>query len=470
MRWNRENREKFQPAMKLRHSLLAKYLVIIFMALLIWPFIFPLSFLLYSIPQWFSGESLAPANIYAGGTTIEKMWHREAEQLKDASPEMIDDRLQKLKQEYPLASMFWVDGQGDTRLRLLEEGALPDHWTAASSIQFMKASYGGDPFTVVAFIGQDPNQGFMTIQIPRSLMRTEPIYTTNNSYFIAIVISILAFFLFVSWLFFYRIRKRLVHLQEAMTETNETGIPEPVTVYQRDEIGQLERAFNHMIDELVSGRQREKEEEQLRKQLIANLSHDIRTPLTAIRGHAYSLQKESLSEDGKKSVALIDSKVEDLSRLTENLMSYTLLSAGKYPLDIKETDVARLIRTSIASWYPVFEKENFEVDVRLPETAMYWKVDEQWFMRILDNLYQNIIRHARSGHYIGIHSEQRAGTTAIAMTDKGPGMKAHSRDKGAGIGLSIVSMMVKEMRLDLEISSSSEGTTIYLYPEILNKI
>lgn len=467
MKWGNK---KFGPIKKFRHSLLAKYLLIIFMALLIWPFIFPLSFLLYSIPLWLSGESSESTNIYAGGSTIERMWHREAEKLKDASAEMMDERLRKLKEEYPLASMFWVDGQGDTRLRLLEEGAISDHWTAASSIQFMKDSIGGDPFTVVAFIGQDPDQGFMVIQIPRSLMRTEPIYTTDSRYFIAIVISILAFFLFVSWFFFYRIRKRLVHLQEAMTETNETGIPEPVTVYKRDEIGQLERAFNHMIDELMSGRQREKEEEQLRKQLIANLSHDIRTPLTAIRGHAYSLQKELLSENGENSLALIDSKVEDLSRLTENLMSYTLLSAGKYPLEMKETDVGRLVRTSIASWYPVFEKEDFEVDVRLPEPAMYWKIDEQWFMRILDNLYQNILRHARSGHYIGIHTEQRAGTTALVITDKGPGMKAHSRDKGAGIGLSIVSMMVKEMHLDWEISSSSRGTTIYLYPENLNKI
>jgi signal transduction histidine kinase len=131
---------------------------------------------------------------------------------------------------------------------------------------------------------------------------------------------------------------------------------------------------------------------------------------------------------------------------------------------MEEVDVMRAIRIFAASWYPVLEKEGFEVDVNLPEQPVYWKVDPQWFTRILDNLFQNIVRHAKSGHYAGIRTEVKNGVTAVVVADKGPGIKSETSEKGAGIGLSIVSLMVKEMNLKWEMVSSPEGTTVYLYP------
>jgi signal transduction histidine kinase len=248
-----------------------------------------------------------------------------------------------------------------------------------------------------------------------------------------------------------------------MTSTDSKGIPLPLTISRQDEIGQLELAFNRMISELLASRIREEEEGSLRRQLIANLSHDLRTPLTMIRGHAYSLEQEALTDKGKSSVAMIADKTDYLGRLIENLLSYTLLSAGKYPLDRKPTDVFRLIRTSAAAWYPIFEKEGLEVDVDLPEEEeLLWSVDPAWFTRILDNVFQNVVRHARSGRYIGIRSESADEGTAIVITDKGPGMNARSDGKGAGIGLTIVSMMVKDMQLKWEIVSTPQGTSVKL--------
>src|SRR5690606_31635953 len=150
---------------------------------------------------------------------------------------------------------------------------------------------------------------------------------------------------------------------------------------------QLGQAFNHMIDDLESSRKREQEEEALRKQLIANISHDLRTPLTTIRGHAYTLQKENLSTKGKESLLLIENKVDMLSMLLDNLLSFSLLSAGKYPIERSKTDVTRVLRTSVASWYPIFEKEGFEVNIQLLEKAAYWDIDPHWFTSILDNLF-----------------------------------------------------------------------------------
>lgn len=451
--------------MKFRHSLLARYLLIIMAALLLWPFVFPAATILYFSPEFFGTigkDNREEQHAYGRTSDVEKMWHNEAESLNGSTGADIDGKLHALKERYPEASLFWVDGGGRTRLALPERPELPAEWTAADSITFMKKSIDGDPFTVVAFVGQDPQQGFMVIQLSRELFRMKQ-ESLNTSYFAVIIGLTFLLFIFVSWLFFYRIRKRLVRLQQAMTSTDSKGIPLPLTISRQDEIGQLELAFNRMISELLASRIREEEEGALRRQLIANLSHDLRTPLTMIRGHAYSLEQEALTDKGKSSVAMIADKTDYLGRLIENLLSYTLLSAGKYPLDRKPTDVFRLIRTSAAAWYPIFEKEGLEVDVDLPEEEeLLWSVDPAWFTRILDNVFQNVVRHARSGGYIGIRSESADEGTAIVIADKGPGMNARSDGKGAGIGLTIVSMMVKDMQLKWEIVSTPEGTSVKL--------
>ncbi|MFC0333859.1 sensor histidine kinase, partial [Paenibacillus sepulcri] len=151
-------------------------------------------------------------------------------------------------------------------------------------------------------------------------------YNPYLNYMIAIV-TILGVFILISWLFFYKIRKRLMHLQEAMAKPAGNGIPLPIRIDKRDEIGQLGDSFNKMVHELEISRHREKEEEALRRQLISNLSHDLRTPLTAIRGHAYRLKKESLSPKGRESLDAIDHKISHLGQLLENLLSYTLLTS-----------------------------------------------------------------------------------------------------------------------------------------------
>ncbi|RDU38196.1 sensor histidine kinase [Neobacillus piezotolerans] len=444
--------------MKFRHSLLAKYLLIIIVALIIWPFVLPA----YLLPSYILDKDFQQKTEYMDRNKLKKMWHGEAAKLDGAAPEKIDQKLRTVKEQYPLAWMFWVDGSGKTQLILSDKKNIPGQWTLENSIEFMNKS-DEDPITFMSYIGSDKSNGFMVFQIPPSVAELPTLSPLDDKYLALYAFLVFGLFLFISWLFFFNIRKRLVLLQTAMTETKDNGIPEKIAVNKTDEISQLGTAFNHMIDELINSRKHEQEEEALRKQLIASISHDLRTPLTAIRGHAYSLQKELLSSNGKHSLHLIESKVELLSQLLDNLLSYTLLSAGKYTLQRKETDMIRFVRESLAGWYPVFEKEGFQVNIDLPDNALIWNIDPHWFMRILDNLYQNVIRHAKSGLYIGVRIVDYEGTSAILIEDKGPGMEVATENKGAGIGLSIVSLMLQEMQVDWKITSSPKGTEIYLY-------
>lgn len=454
---------------KVRNSLLAKYLLIIGLALILLPFTFPVvAVLFYTIPSYITGEE-NPGVYPPRGDSMETIWHAEARSLDGTMEEQIDERLIQLQETYPDASMYWVDNSGRTRLMLNVQEPPPEVWTPSGTIRFMKDNYNADPFTVVAFIGEEEDQGFMVFQLPREAMvdPNQQLWEQYNYVIILGTFVILGLFLFISWIFFYRIRKRLLSLQSAMTSPEHNGIPAPVPVHNQDEIGRLEQAFNEMIHQLEESRRREQNEELLRRQLIANLSHDLRTPLTTIRGHAYRLRHEKLSDTGQASIELIDRKIGYLGELIENLFSYTLLSSGKYPYHPQQTDVARLVRTVIANWYPVFEKEQFVIELELPDQSVLWRVDPQWFERILDNFLQNIYRHARSGRYVAVRMEEEEEGKFLVIEDRGGGMDGESEGKGAGIGLSIVQLMMKEMNLQWDIHTSGGGTEIRIKPKLI---
>ncbi|MFS0723799.1 histidine kinase dimerization/phospho-acceptor domain-containing protein [Paenibacillus sp. 1P07SE] len=449
----------------LKNSLISQYLLLIIAAVLFIPLALPaVSIVLFNI-----GSNTSPApNPYVDGKALETMWHKEAGSLAGAGAVDIDAKLRELKAIYPEAAMFWVDDLGQTMFSLPERDDLPERWTPSYTVAFMKKGYNGDPFTVVAFLGQQDEAGFMVMQVPRDVMQPpfQRLWIQETTFVILMMSVILFLFLLLSWLFFYRIRKRLLGLQQAMTTTEVRGIPEPVAVRNPDEIGRLESSFNDMVEQLRQSRQREEEEEQLRRQLIANLSHDLRTPLTAIRSHVYSLQEEVRSPEGQSSLLLIESKISYLSDLIDNLLSYSLLYAGKYPYRPERIDIVRLVRAQAAHWYPSFEEKQFEMELKLPEYSVHWQIDPRWLERILDNLFQNVLRHAAAGRYVEIRVESADASveghtgSSIVVLDRGPGMQGDSANPGAGLGLSIVSLMLKEMRLEWSMDSSADGTTI----------
>ncbi|MGE7624704.1 HAMP domain-containing sensor histidine kinase [Viridibacillus sp. NPDC096237] len=450
--------------MKFKNSLLMKYLTFILIAIIILPLTLPIVSITTNLLS--GGFNESKQNIYQNGTDIEAMWNREAKALSGTSDEFIEKSLLLLQKEYNQASIYWVDETNQTRLKPSNLN-IPSTWSAAYTVDFMKKNrgYQADPFTVVAFIGEDQNKGFMVIQVPRSAMQTkEDNIRDTYSYLIVIgILTILASFILLSWIFFYRIRKRLLYLQKAMDSPTESGFPNRLEVGKVDEIGQLEQAFNKMIIELELSRKREQDEEKLRRQLIANLSHDLRTPLTAMQSHLYRMSKENLIATGQKSLEMVDEKIHFLDQLIENLLSYTLLSSRKYPFNPSHTDIVRLIRTSVAMWYPVFENRGFTIDLEIPDQSVHWYIDPGWFERILNNLFQNINRHASAGKYVGIHFFIKETHSYLQISDHGTGIDGVSEEKGAGIGLSIVDLMVKEMELDLNIKSNENGTSIFIY-------
>lgn len=444
--------------MKFFRSLLAKYMLIIFLAISIVQLsYFAIALFMFGIGKTdFSSEVLMESE-------VEKKWLAEAKSISNFTEETIAQHFKDWKDQYPKSSMFWVSEDGTLLTTLNVTEQIPLKWTPAFTTKFIKEHYGEDPFTVIAFLGQDELNGFIVFEIPREVFNPplKNVYEQYGNLLIVGAIAIVLFFIAISFLFFRGIRKRLLHLQEAMEIRDVDGLPIETKVKKKDEIGQLEQSFNRMVCELRESKNREQKEEQLRRELIANLSHDLRTPLTKIRAQSYSISKESLSEDGKQAIKAMEASIVSVDALIENLMSYTLLMASKYKFEAKEINVIRFVREQMTTWYSVFEKEGFEIDIELHSFEKNeWQVDPIWLGRIFDNLFQNILRHASSGKYIGGETESTEHYDAIIIKDHGNGMKNESDAKGAGIGLSIVDIMVNGMNLDWDIESSESGTKI----------
>ncbi|MGE7997780.1 HAMP domain-containing sensor histidine kinase [Lysinibacillus sp. NPDC093190] len=444
--------------MKFFRSLLAKYMLIIFLAISI----VQLSYFAIALFMFGIGKTDFSSGVLRE-SEVEEKWLAEAKSIKNFTEETIAQHFEDWKDQYPKSSMFWIREDGTLLTKVDVKEDLPLKWTPAFTTKFIKEHYGEDPFTVIAFLGQDESNGFIVFEIPREVFNPplRNVYDQYGDLLIVGAIAIVLFFIAISFLFFRGIRKRLLYLQEAMEIRDVDGLPIETKVKKKDEIGQLEQSFNRMVCELRESKNREQKEEQLRRELIANLSHDLRTPLTKIRAQSYSVSKEVLSEDGKQAIKAMETSIVNIDALIENLMSYTLLTASKYKFEAKDINVIRFVREQMTTWYPVFEKEGFEIDIEIhPFEKNEWQIDPIWLGRIFDNLFQNILRHANSGKYIGVETESTEHYDAFIIKDHGNGMKNESNAKGAGIGLSIVDIMVKGMNLDWDIESSESGTKI----------
>ncbi len=488
-----EGKKSGKRKLRFGRSLMSRYILLILCAVLFVPVVLPLTSIIYVVVVNNTSEgNEAP---YGDVTHISNLWSKESKKLDEATPAQMDKRMEQLHAQYPKSSMYRVNENGETSFILAgedvevlespangqtrasikwtlnyqgkDETRIPEVWDVSYTLQFMKEAVYRDPLTVVSFIGggnEDKGKGFMVIEVPRYLLqKSQSNWPMELLYLGLLMTLIFLIFIVMSILFFARIRKRLIRLQTAMMTPGKEGIPLPVDIRRSDEIGQLEDSFNQMVYQLTESRHREREEEQFRKRLIAGLSHDLRTPLTVIRGHMHALHKEALSDKGISSLSRMESKMDDLSGLIDNMLSYNLLASGKYTLKLEEKDVFRIVRETAAAWYPVWEKEQFDIDIDLPDEPLIWRVDEQGMRRILDNLFQNVVRYAGDGKYIGISTERIHDRAALVIRDQGPGMQQEVGAKGTGLGLSIVDLLVREMGLRKKVDSSPEGVRIFIY-------
>ena len=153
--------------------------------------------------------------------------------------------------------------------------------------------------------------------------------------------------------------------------------------------------FNNIGSNLDNAIEEAVKSERLKTELITNVSHDLKTPLTSILNYSDLLSKEDNSqEEAREYAKIINEKSNKLKVLIEDLFEVSKATSNNIELDRQELDFNSLVAQSIGEWEDKISENNIEIISNLPEEKVMLNLDGQKFSRVLDNLFSNISKYA----------------------------------------------------------------------------
>lgn len=225
-----------------------------------------------------------------------------------------------------------------------------------------------------------------------------------------------------------------------------------VRTRSRDEVGQLATAFNRMSAELENL-------EQSRRDLLANVSHELKTPITAIRAHLENLL-DGVEHPNPHTLQVMLAQTERLGRLIEQLLELSRLESGELPLQREELTLAPLVTQVLSEIEVARFDRGVVVDSELPDDLPAVDADPERLHQVLFNLLDNAVRFTPSGGAVTVSAHRLNGSVEVQVSDTGVGIPqehlprlferfyradpARSReDGGTGIGLAIARSVVE---------------------------
>ncbi len=237
---------------------------------------------------------------------------------------------------------------------------------------------------------------------------------------------------------------------------------------REDEIGELTNNFNKMTHGLKST-------ENLQKEFINNVSHEIKTPVSSIEGFAKFLKDKNLTDEEREEYAnIIIEEAKRLENLTGKILKLSKLNNQEIITNKQEIEVAEQIRKAISLLEPKWSKKDIKINVSLEEKTFLG--DEDLIFQVWVNIIDNAIKFSNEGGSIDIKLYEKDGNINVEIKDHGIGMKeeelekvydrfyqidkSHSKE-GSGLGLAIVKRIVELSEGKIEIKSKeNKGTTV----------
>ncbi len=264
---------------------------------------------------------------------------------------------------------------------------------------------------------------------------------------------------------------RRAHLPELGVETDEA---------EMDEIASLESLFRQMAQKITQQMRRLKETDALRRDLIANVSHDLRTPLASLQGYLETLilKEGRLSADEEQNCLRVAFKHSvQLGKLVSGLFELTTLEAQETPIKPEPFSIAELVQDVVQKFRIAAEKRRVSLQAHFQEDLPYVLADVSLIERVLENLIQNALRHTPEKGNVDIRLIQKAEEVIVEVADSGAGIPdkelpyifdrfyqagdaSHRAAGRAGLGLAIVQRILELHGSRVEVESELEkGTT-----------
>lgn len=249
-----------------------------------------------------------------------------------------------------------------------------------------------------------------------------------------------------------------------------------------DSIKKLGAVLNTLLQDFYCKKSEFEQSKQAMAQVLTNISHDIRTPLTVLKGNSEMLSNitndPSMPENVHAMADKIDRKADDLISTINDYFTMSKIASGDLPIKLKKENVSRLCQDTILDYYDLLEQKQFEVDIQIPDPPIFAYIDNEALQRILKNLIDNAIRHGGDGKYLSLRLTTSNGNSIIEIEDHGNGMSPQQqkqifarnyttarKSSGSGLGLAISKRLAEQIGAELEVYSiQNERTT---FPIIL---
>ena len=284
-------------------------------------------------------------------------------------------------------------------------------------------------------------------------------------------------------------QKNIGSMQEQIKNIVEKDSDEPVTVFSdNEELKELAAAINELQEKLIKVKADYARSEISSRKMLSNISHDIKTPMTVILGYLEIMRMNGTATE--EMILKTEKKAKSIMELITQFFTLAKLESGDTHLDLVKTDICEICRESVLDYYEILTNSGFEVNISIPEEAMFVEGDKNAIQRILTNLISNAIRYGSEGKYLGVSLRRENRSIVLEVADKGKGIEKEFADKiferlftmedsrnrniqGNGLGLTIAKNLAEKMNDSLTVSSIPYEKTVFtlklpekIYPKL----
>lgn len=245
---------------------------------------------------------------------------------------------------------------------------------------------------------------------------------------------------------------------------------------------ELGGSINRLLDDLQQNMEKLNLLESERKKMITHLSHDLRTPLTAIMGYVEVMQRDqTLTEDIRQQYfRIIAAKGNKLDALVRDFFELSKLEADEDAPEPEKLNIVENIQESVLSFYQQFQLAGLTPQLEFPERHVYVWGNRQSIERIMSNLLSNALRYGANGETIGIRVREAEARVWVDVWDCGQGISEidlphvferlytgkasrNASQQGNGLGLTIVKKLVEKQRGEIQASSIPNERTVFSF-------
>ncbi|MBD2862233.1 sensor histidine kinase [Paenibacillus oceani] len=437
-----------------------------------------------------------------GNELAEEAGKQDMEPDREQIKTRIQTLLDRTQNEYPQMSLEWFSKDGTLQYAT-------DQRKEAYTFDEMMERFVGMPgklwgfdnelATLVFHWALDNEPQYLIMSMPSKEMRGTQafVYVRQSWMLLTLLIPLGIFFItpiIFSLLFFTRINRRLKTLNRAVQDFDARRTKIVLDDRGNDEIIQLNRHLNHMSERILDQVAQIQDNERKRQTLIANLSHDLRTPLTMIQGYAETLH-DGLYQDDKEMRAyaeIVLRRSRYMNELLQKLLEISHMDMYSARIHLKQTNLSEQLRKLAADYIALLENHGMSFEIEIPEQSILVMIDPPLIERAVRNLVENAIQYGRTGGYLGLSlrqvifaksSDRSEGLDSrkdyeveISVTDKGPGIPVEKQEliferftrgsdaregEGLGIGLSIVKDVASIHKGSVRLESKPDVHTIF---------